>query len=104
MIELELNREVLDCLGWHRANDDEWSERAEAMMDALLASSPKPPRKPRHPTLEAAIKAAERAGLTVRGATLEGERIHLEFGPPESAPETTLTPLEAWRAKRARKA
>jgi hypothetical protein len=55
MIEIYLTGEDLDCLGWHRADDDEWSERAEAMMNALIASAPKQHRV-RRPSLETELK------------------------------------------------
>jgi len=48
------------------------------------------------------VEAAKAAGLPVRGATIAG--VALELGAPGPAPEATLTPLQAWRAKRARQA
>jgi hypothetical protein len=48
------------------------------------------------------LEAAKAAGLPIRGATIAG--VTLELGAPGPAPEATLTPLQAWRAKRARQA
>jgi hypothetical protein len=77
MIEMDLTREDLDCLGWHRADDDEWSERAEAMMNALIASAPKQ-RRVRRPTLESTVKqllkAAQAAGVSI-AVIVEGDTV-----------------------------
>jgi hypothetical protein len=49
------------------------------------------------------VEAAKAAGLPVRAATIAG--VALELGPPDAGTEgATLTPLQAWRAKRAREA
>ena len=45
----------------------------------------------------AIVKAARKAGLQVKGATIEG--VALEFGDQAAAP-AKLTPLQEWRAKR----
>jgi DNA invertase Pin-like site-specific DNA recombinase len=46
----------------------------------------------------AVVQAAQKAGLTIRGATIEG--VELELGAPEGPAKAVLTPLEAWKAKR----
>jgi hypothetical protein len=48
----------------------------------------------------AVIKAAQKAGLLVKSAPIDG--VQLELRAPEQAAQTTapLTPLEEWRAKR----
>ena len=107
MIELDLNAEDLDCLGWHRADDDEWSvrERRERLDEyframAALQRRERPERLARE---IAVVKAAQRAGLPVKAAIVEG--VALTFGDPEAAGKAaTLTPLEAWKAKHARQA
>ena len=55
MIELDLTREDLDCLGWRRVGDDDWrvfsaADRAEA----LAASAPM--RRVRRPSLESQLR------------------------------------------------
>jgi hypothetical protein len=51
----------------------------------------------------AVVKAAKNAGLPVKAANIDG--VEIEFGEPEAAgEEAILTPLEAWKAKRARSA
>ena len=45
------------------------------------------------------VEAAKAAGLPIKAATIAG--VALELGPP--AASATLTPLEAWRAKHARR-
>lgn len=44
-----------------------------------------PLRPPRKPTLAAALRQAKRAGVSVRGATIEAGKITLELGEPGSA-------------------
>ena len=47
------------------------------------APLPAPKRKPRKPTLAAALKQAERAGQSVRSAEIYSDHVTLEFGRPE---------------------
>jgi hypothetical protein len=49
------------------------------------------------------VKALQKAGLSVKKATIDG--VGVEFGQPEAAKNAAaLTPLEAWKAKHARQA
>jgi hypothetical protein len=46
----------------------------------------------------AAVKEAQRKGLQIRSVTIED--ITLEFDPADTPAKATLTPLEAWKAKK----
>jgi hypothetical protein len=97
MIEFDaLTREDLDCLGWHRVGEDEWSIfSAEDRLTAWIAASARarPKWRVRRSSLARAVKEAERAGLTVKGATIDG--VVLEFGQREAA-ETAGSAFNEW--------
>ena len=62
-------------------------ERRKAFLS--LASPPqRKPRKPRKPPLASVIKEFEKAGKSVCGAVIEGNRTELRFGEPEPTPTT----------------
>jgi hypothetical protein len=85
----EINDLVAAGVGWHRT-DDEWAaESDKAMIDAVLASA-RTKRRERKPSLARALKEAERAGLTVKRATVDG--VTLEFGQPDPAPALCAPP------------
>jgi hypothetical protein len=104
--ELDLDAEACG-VGFRHADDDEWSVRERrARHDEYFRAMAALQRRERRERLARAIavvKTAQKAGLPVKRATIEG--VDLEFGQPEAAKApATLTPLEAWKAKHARHA
>jgi hypothetical protein len=94
-----LDAEDTHCANLHRAGVDEWSfrsiereispagERHAAYIAALTPAEPR--RRVRKPSLEAqvrVIKAAEKAGLPIRRAVVDG--VALSFGPVEATNAT----------------
>ena len=57
-------------------------------------------KRPRKPSLGAALKQAKAAGQAVRGAVIRSDAIELQFGEPEKAAGTE-TPLDKWINKHA---
>ena len=112
MIELDDTGDLVGAgVGWHRADLDDFFARErrrllEEVLEALDRSNRQARRRARRERLTQAlnvIRAAQRAGLPVKAATVEG--VALTFGDPEAAGKAaTLTPLEAWKAKHARQA
>ena len=106
----DLDAEDLSCLGLRRVSDDDWSvfsaaERRERDVEYVRAMGAQKRRERREEQAReiAVIKAAQKAGLSVKRAVIGG--VTVEFGQPEAAaPTATLTPLEAWKAKHARQA
>jgi hypothetical protein len=108
MIDLDpdnLTAEDLACLGLRRAN--EWSFEAmqreidpdadrRALM-AFAASSAPHRRRERKPTLAAALKEAERAGRSVKGAALYPDHVEITFDEPaQDAPAVNGAPFNPW--------
>jgi hypothetical protein len=94
MIEIDLDRETLDCLGLRLAGEEPLFPRL-SLLDAL-GPAPKAKRRP-------TVKQIEKeSGRTVACLTVapDGSRT-FTFGQPETAAkEATLTPLEAWKEKK----
>jgi hypothetical protein len=81
----------------HDHDIEQARERRAALARALASPCFRPPRKPRKPTLKAALAEADKAGRPVRGAVIapSGE-FTLQFGEPE---KPTNNPLDKWMAK-----
>jgi hypothetical protein len=92
----EIDDLVAAGVGWRRA-DDEWAAESDNAMVAALIASARPKRCVRRPSLARALKEAERAGLTVKRATIDG--VLLEFGPPEAAGKAADDEVETWIKK-----
>jgi hypothetical protein len=94
------------ALGGRIVDDDPWWIRERRERDAeylrAMVALQRRERRDRLAREIAVIKAVQKAGLPIRRATLEG--VAVECGQPESGLAPTLTPLEAWKAKHARKA
>ena len=56
-----------------------------------------PKRRQRKPSLATALKQARKAGVSVKGATIEAGKVSLEFGEPEPEPTNDF---DKWKAKR----
>jgi hypothetical protein len=67
-------------------------ERRTALKDMFAVAPAKASKKPKPPTLERALKAADKAGRQVRGAAIYSDRVEITFGQPEAAGEEITTP------------
>jgi hypothetical protein len=64
--------------------------------DLVVGSSGKKPRRPRKPTLTAALKQAGRAGAIVSGATMAADgSVQLTFGEPDAV-KANGNDINAW--------
>jgi hypothetical protein len=60
---------------------------------------PTPERRKKGPSLGTALKQAKKAGHKVTGVAIYGDHFELTLDGP-AVSTTTVTPLEAWKAKK----
>jgi hypothetical protein len=95
------DRDAISATVRRVADGDEWGDwlrqerHAAIKAELTTAASAKRAKAPKPPTLERALKAAERAGRPVKGATVFADRVELNFGTPEATTDVELTP-EQW--------
>jgi hypothetical protein len=95
----EIDDLVAASIGWHRADDDEWSvrewrERHDEYFRAMAALQRRE-RRERVARALAVVKQARKVGLPVKRAIIDG--VDLELGEP--APASPVTELDQWIAK-----
>jgi hypothetical protein len=85
MIEIDLDRETLDCLGLRRADEESWWPPGVSRPSLLDVLGP-PPRAPsafKETDIKRVIQAAQGAGLEVLGVVVTKDAIEVRTGKEE---------------------